>query len=73
MPNTIMELSDVKSVGINSWGEIDKYLLPIDWGEWAAKSENYVKQWEDEILRKRWPVLNASNRVSLRGEGTAKV
>ncbi len=53
MANKIMELNDVKSVGINSWGEIDKYLLPIDWGEWGTKTDKYVKQWEEEILKKR--------------------
>lgn len=53
MLDKVVELNGFKSAGINSWQDIDAYLLPIDWAEWADKTEVYVKQWEDEILRKR--------------------
>jgi ABC-type Fe3+ transport system substrate-binding protein len=53
MPEKILEVNDAKEAGINKWEDLKGFLLPLDWGEWAKKMPEYIKTWEDEVLKKR--------------------
>jgi ABC-type Fe3+ transport system substrate-binding protein len=53
MPNKILEVNSAKDVGIDKWEDLKTFLLPVDWSEMAKKMPTYLKQWEDEVLKKR--------------------
>lgn len=49
----MLEQWDARQNGINTWQDVEKRLLPIDWIKWASQLKKYNGIWEEEVLKRR--------------------
>lgn len=53
MPAKDMEANQVAKIGVTKWEDLSAFSVGNDWGPWLEPVDKAVKQWEEEVLKKR--------------------